>query len=300
MLTFTDQQNIAKEISGLSDASSVARFKRDINTGASLFMNKLGRPYNRMSRFANMVANQQFYQIPEDAMRPSKIRVKVGTIWYFVDQVSDEDKWTLLNQTNQTSTRPTHYFVKGFDEFGLYPTPSATTTDSIELVFEPEQVLLTQDDYTTGSLTVTIGSQTVTGTSTIFMPSMVNRYLEISDGTDGNWYRVSAYASPTSISIENYYQGLSGAVSNGGWRIGEVSKLPKVFQEAPVDYAMYRHFTRRGDIAKGGEKGIFKTMFDTACELAKDLYGNTTSNQVIYVNNLNKVYNPLTDTPLNF
>lgn len=259
-------------------------------------MSKLGRPYNRLSRFANQVASQQWYQMPEDALRLTKVRAKVGTIWYFVDHVSDEDKWTLLNQTNQTSTYPTHYFVKGFDEFGLYPTPSASSVATIELVFEPKHTLLTQDDYTTGSLTVTNGSQAITGTSTVFTSSMVGRYLQISDGTDGNWYKVSAYTSATSITIENYYQGISGTVANGSWRIGEVMKIPEEFQEAPVDYAMYRHFIRRGS----NKAPTFKTLFDGACESAEDLYGNTTSNQVINVNNLNKVYNPLTDTPLNF
>jgi hypothetical protein len=197
---------------------------------------------------------------------------------------------------NQTSLQgvPTHYFVRGFDEIGFYPIPSAAITDGIEIRFEPKHTLLTAADYTDGTLTVTNGSTTVTGSSTTFTSSMTGRYLQVTDGTDGIWYKVT-YVSATSLTLENYYQGLSG--SGRTYRIGQVMDLPEEYQEAPADYAMYRHFVSQGDLKTGAE---FKAMFDNAKERATSQYAQKTANNVIRAANKMRIWNPLTDTPQNF
>lgn len=295
MLTFQDLYQITQEVSGLTDATSTIKFKRDINTGGALFLSKLGRPYNRQSKFTNMVALQQYYQYPEDAIRLSKIKVLSGSQWYPCEEIADEQAWILMNSTSQTSSIPIYYFVKGFDEVGLYPIPSAAVTSGIELIYEPKSIILTQDDYTTGSLTVSNGSQIITGTSTVFTSAMVGRWLNVTDGTDGNWYKIQSFTNATTITLENYYQGISGSVANGSWRIGEAMKLPEEFQEAPSDYALYRHFLRKNSMQKATE---FKSLYDVACELAEDLYGSSTSNQIVYADRQFKTYNPLTDTPI--
>lgn len=276
MITFQDTYTICQEISGLSDVSTTTKFKRDINTGGAMFLARLGRPYNRTSKFSNMVAAQQYYQYPEDALRISKIKVNSGTRWYNLQEVGDENTWININLNQQTSQIPTHYFVKGFDEVGIYPTPSSAVTDGIELIYEPKHVLLTQDDYTAGSITANNANQTITGLGTTFTASMVGRYLEVTDGTDGNWYRILTYTSATSITLENFFQGLSGSTKT--YRIGEVMKLPEEYQESPADYAMYRHFLRRGEQAKASE---FKSLFEGALEMAKESYGKSSGNQII-------------------
>jgi hypothetical protein len=124
MLTYTDQQNLCKEISGLSDATSVLNFKRDIQAGTARFMAKLSRPVERQSRFTSSVASQQYYQLPEDAMRILHVVYLNGTNnWILLKEVGDETTWRRLNQYPQTSSTPSHFFVRGGDEFGLYPTP---------------------------------------------------------------------------------------------------------------------------------------------------------------------------------
>lgn len=295
MLTFTDQQNIAQEISGLTDATNVTKFKRDINTGGTLFMASLGRDYNEKRRTTDSVAAQQFYQYPEDAVRVHEVIYHSTTTFNPpLIQVADENTWAYMNQT-AIQGMPTHYFVRGFDEIGLYPTPSSSVTDGIEIRFEPKHVLLTDADYTTGTLTVTNGSTTITGSGTVFTANMAGRWLQVTDGTDGNWYRIASYSSATSLTLDNYYQGISG--SGRTYRIGQVMDLPEEYQEAPVDYAMYRHFVSKGDLKTGSE---FKAMFDNAKERATSQYAQKTSNNVIYANNRVRLYDPLRDTPQNF
>lgn len=293
LLTFQDQYQLAQEISGLSDATSTVKFKRDINTGGTLFLAEFDRPYNRMSKFTDMKANQQYYQLPEDAVRLSKIRVQSGTRWYDCTEIGNESAWTQMNVSQQTSSIPTYFFVKGFDEVGLFPIPSGTVTGGIELVYEPKNTLLSQDDFTSGTVTVTNASQTITHSAAGFINTMVGRWFQVTDGSDGNWYKISAYIDASNLTLENYYQGLSGNTKS--FRIGEVMKLPEEFLEAPVDYAMHRHNLRRGNMVEAAD---FKSLYDNAKDVAKDLYGSSTSNQVIYAERQFRTYNPLTDTPI--
>jgi hypothetical protein len=290
-ITYTDMQDIAQEIVGLTDATTLLRLKRDINIGASLFLSSLGREYNRKARFTDLVASQQFYQLPEDGHKLKEVIANTGGWFVPLEQVPDEHSWRMMNMMTTTG-QPSHYFIKGYDELGLYPIPSATVTDGIELVFSPKHVELTQDDYTTGTITVTNGSQTVTHSATGFTPTMAGMWLQTTDGTDGNWYRVSEVVSTSEITLENFYQGLSG--SGKTFRIGQVVDLPEEYAEAPVDYACYRHFLKRGTQDKAG---TFKTLFETAITSAKEQYGQTTDNQVINAQPEYRQYNPFAGDP---
>jgi hypothetical protein len=59
--------------------------------------------------------------------------------------------------------------------------------------------------YNTGTVDVTNGSATVTGTGTTFTSAMVDRYIRIAGAA--REYRISAYSSATSITIETTYTG---------------------------------------------------------------------------------------------
>lgn len=290
-VTFTDMQSIAKEIVGLTDATTLTKLKRDINIGASKFLAALGREYNRKSRFTNLEAGRQFYQLPEDGQKLKEVIVSTGGWSPPMEQIPDEHTWRQLNMMPVTG-QPTHFFIKGNDELGLFPIPGSTVTDGIELVFSPKHVELTQDDYTTGTLTVTDGNQTVTGSSVTFTEKLVNQWLQVTDGTDGNWYRVSNFVGSTELTLENYYQGISG--SSKTYRIGQVVDIPEEYLEAPADYACYRHYLRRGDRIKSD---TFKVLFQGAIEGAKSEYGNTTDSQVIMVEPEYRTYNPFRGDP---
>lgn len=278
-LTFFDQVAMAKEISGLQDSISVLKFKRDINSGGTLFMAELGREYNRKSRTTNSVANQQYYQLPEDGHRLKEIIYNTGSWTTPLEQIPDEFAWRMMNMAGIVGT-PTHYFIRGYDEVGLYPTPASAVTNGIELVFSPRHLELTEDDTTSTTssttMTVTNGSQTVTNSGTAMTAKMVGQWFEITDGTDSNWYRISAVPDSATLTLENYYQGVSGGSKT--FRIGQVMDLPEEFLDAPVDYAMMRHWTRRGDKLKARDS---KTMFEEALLMAKNNYGQMTDSQVI-------------------
>jgi hypothetical protein len=294
-LTFQDQYTIAQEISGLTDATTLIKFKRDINTGGTMFLTELGREYNRHSRTTNLVASQQYYELPEDAQKLKEIIVNTGGWYPPLEQIPDEFAWRQMNMFNITGV-PSHYFIRGNDEVGLYPTPSLSVTAGIELVFSPKHVQLTEADTTstTSSTTVTVtnGSTTLSSSGTIFTPTMVGQWLQTTDGTDERWYQIASYTNTSTMLLENYYQGPSG--SSKVFRIGQVMDLPEEYLEAPTDYAMYRHFLRRGSSKSRYSQGKaleFKGLFDEAVLAAKDEYGNTTDSQVINATPRYRVYN---------
>lgn len=297
MLTFTDQQNMAIAISNLSDVTSVTNFKRDINVGIARFLAKLGRPVDRQERYASSAAGQQYYQMPEDSIRASYIVFLTGTnIWRNLEEVGDEATWIAMNQVPQQSATPTHFFIKGYDEFGIYPTPSITATDNIRLVFEPDAFLLTTSDYTTGTINIAPLSNTITGNNTLFTNTMANGsyVLQVTDGTDGSFYKISSYTNATTLTIENYYQGLTNATAS--YRIGQVSRIPHPYQEAPVDYAMFRHFLEKGE----QDNAIFyQNLWETSLKDAEGVYGMSTSNQIVKASGTTKTFNPLTDITMN-
>ncbi len=285
-LTYSDMQDIVQEVVGLTDAATLTKLKRDMNVGASYFLAALGREYNRKARFTDLVANQQYYQLPEDGHKLKEVVASSGGWDVPLEQIPDEHAWRLLNMTSVTG-QPTHYFIKGYDELGLHPIPSATITDGLELAFSPKHVELTQDDFDLLTVTVTNNSQNITHAGTGFTSKMVGQWFQTTDGTDGNWYRVSEFTSTSVLKLENYYQGTSGAGKT--FRIGQVADLPEEFAEGPCDYACFRHFMKRGDAAKAN---TFKTLFDTALAMAKENYGETTDNQVIYASPQYQTYNP--------
>jgi hypothetical protein len=278
-ITWTDSQAIIQEITGVLDAASMVTFKRDMNIGANLFLTALNREFNRKSRFTNLIEAQQYYQLPEDAHKLKEIIVQWSNSYKVpLQQVADEHQWRQLN-TFSLSGQPTHYFIKGYDEVGLYPIPSSSVTAGIEIVFSPRHKELTQDDYTTGTITGTNGNQTITGVDTVWTNKLVGQWLQVTDDTDGNWYRISTVNSATSITIENYYQGTSGGTKP--YRIGQVFDLPEEFAEGPIDYAAFRYFLKRG-IKE--ELSTFKILFENSLKSAQEEYSTTTESQVINAN----------------
>jgi len=85
---------------------------------------------------------------------------------------------------------------------------------------------LTVADYTTGTVTVTQNSATITGSGTTFTANMVGRWFQVTTNTlDSYWYRISAYTSATVITLESVYEGASG--SGLSYKIGESMETPE-------------------------------------------------------------------------
>jgi hypothetical protein len=272
MLTFMDQTQMCQQIANDFSAANLILFKRDINEGGAMFLNRLGRKFNKEYLTANIVLNQQYYQMSSSTLRVSEIKVLNGTNYYTPNLITSEEEWNDLNAITVSGAIPTDYYIRGFNEIGLFPVPSANVTNGLVVSHEPQHVDLTQDDYTTGTLTVSNGAVAITHSATGFTPQMVGRWLQVTDGTDGKWYKIGAYVSTSVLNLENYYEGISG--SGRTFRIGEIMKIPNAYQDAPVFFALERWFMTQNDQRTAP---IFGQRFDARVKSAKETYARSTS-----------------------
>lgn len=272
MITFEDQYKMAQQITGDTSPEGLIIFKRDINEGGSMFLNRLGRKFNKEYIRADLEAGKQYYQLPMGALRISSVRALHGTFWHTPRLIASEDEWNARNTITYRSNYPIYYYIRGFKEVGLYPIPMANTADGLEISYEPQHVELTQADYTAGTVTVSNGAVAVTHSASGFTPQMVGRWLQVTDGTDGKWYRIASYASTSQLSLENYYEGISG--SGRSFRIGECMKIPEAYQDAPVYYAVDRFYLTQNDQDSATR---FSQRFDLKLRSAKETYGKSTS-----------------------
>lgn len=277
MATWTQSQAKFQRISADTTAEALTQAKDDMNIGAAKFNSALDRYFTRKAKSTDTVANQQFYQTPPDCIR---VRGVTNTLSngrkYPVRQIRSEYEWRAINTIQQTGNWATYYFVRGADEIGLWPIPSQAVTNGLEIYYEPRDHQLTQDDYSTGTVTVTNGLTTVTGSGTTFTNTMVGRTFQTTDGSDGYTYKVTSYSSGTVLTLEEPYIGLSGGSKT--FLIGESFIFPDEYHDAPVDFALGRYF----EVRNNPDRATYhNSKFQLAVADAKAKYASSSASQVI-------------------
>lgn len=275
MLSFQNLYEEAAEQVQDSDTTTLTLLKRAINQGAKKFGAVLAREWRTSTATFGLVADQQYYQMPEDAIRLRWLTVTIGGIAYPLTEVPDEDAWRALNVTTTTSTVPELFYVRGADEFGIFPTPSATVATAGSISYERRMRDMVAADYSTGTISLTTDSATVTGSGTTFTAAMVDRWLHVTTDTgDGIWYKVATFNSSTSLTLENTYGGVTGA--GLAYAIGEAPDIPEEFHEALIDYACYRYYRRRKDTGLARD---MKASFEESLIECQANYSSKTGSQ---------------------
>lgn len=275
MLTFQDiYEEVQEQVQDTSTASAVL-IKRAINQGAKKFQNMLNREWRTTRRTFSLVANQQYYQLPEDCIRVKSLRVDVGDTTYNPTEIVDEDTWNDLNMTVDSSSTPDYFFIEGNDLLGIYPIPASAISDGATLKYERTMRDMAQDDYEEGTVDVTNGSTALVGSGTTFTEKMVGRTLFITDGTaDGMGYKVAAFVDSTHLTLENKYGGTTG--SSKTYKIAEVPDIPEEYHESLIDYGCFRYYLRRKN--RGLAKD-FASVFSQALESCQANYSSKTTSQ---------------------
>lgn len=280
MLTF---QNIYEEVQEQTQddsATTLAVIKRAINQGMEKFGAVLNREWRTTEKTFSIVADQQFYQVPEDCTRVKTVVITIGDVSYQLEEIADEQTWNDLNmyRESETSDIPTHFYAKGSDQFGIYPIPSSSVSNAGLLSYEPRMRKMTAADYTTGSIAVTNGSAAVVGTGTTLTAQMVGRTLFVADGGDqeGIGYKIASFTDTTHVTLENTYAGLTG--SGKSYVIGEVPDIPSEYHESLIDYGCYRVYLRRRDFRFARD---MKRAFENDVEACKENYGSMTASQYV-------------------
>lgn len=272
---YTDTQSTVKD----TDTTSLALIKRWINIGAKRFSAVLNREWRNSQKTFSLVADQQYYQMPEDCIKVKNVLVTISSIDYPLIEIEDENEWNMINRYNatETSSVPTHFYIKGNDEFGIYPVPSASVSSGGLLSYERRMRDMSQDDYDAGTIAVTINSAAVVGSDTTFTALMVGRSLKIADASgDGMWYKIASFTDTTHITLENTY---SGSTASGlSYAIGEIPDIPEEYHESLIDYACYRYYMRNKDKNLYSD---FKSLYEGALKECKERYGSKSTSSYL-------------------
>lgn len=278
MITFQTLYKRVIDITGVQSTSTndVANIKADINQGLRLFKNAARRYWTRKEISANLVSTQQYYQLPADMVRVTEVRVNSSGLNFPVNQVDSEAMWNRINIIPaMTINLPMYYFIKGNNEIGLWPIPSANVSAGLVVSYEPRLIDMSVDDVIAGTVTVTNGSTTITNSGSNFTNAMIGRWFQVNDGTDGNWYQIGGYTSATVLTLANYYIGLSE--SGGTYVIGQAPDIPEDYQMGLVYYAAYNFFLKRKDEATAVN---YKALYEDLLTQYREVYAAKTTGQI--------------------
>lgn len=177
-------------------------------------------------------ANTQIYPFPPGLVTIEGGYITVGSVNFPLRPINSRLNNELLNAiTIQASAMPQFYFVEQ-DSFQIWPTPQAVYTGKIYYHFRDRNLSI--NDYTTGTVTATLNSQTISISGGTFTPAMVGRWFTITDPTvsgQGYWYRISSYTDSTHVKLGandgTAVTWANATASTTSYRIGESPELPE-------------------------------------------------------------------------
>lgn len=284
MLTFTQRKEQAAKLCGINyQEPEMAIIVSNLNSADKLFENAARRGWTRKEKIASITANKQYYQIASDMHRVSSVRCKTdtnGEIIVPLVEVQSEYEWNKLNAYPFKASYPTHYFIRGNDEIGIYPCPSESITDGLIVSYEPRIRDMGIDDFTFTADVVQNGVDITNPSNTLvggFKPYMTeNFWIKANDAEDGNWYKVQKVIDTTHMKIDNNYLGPSG---NGvSFTMGQVPPYPEEYHEAAIYYAAFKFFAMRKDT---DSSAMYRTLFEDALDQYRETYGSKTTGGVI-------------------
>ena len=120
------------------------------------------------------VANQQYYHYPPDINDIESVSITIGAVTYTLQVVDSQANWNKYNAVNFTGTSIPQFFFPRRDDFGVWPIPTDAYTMTMDYTYRLRDLI--NDDYSTGTVSTTQDSQTITGSGTTFTSSMVRRF----------------------------------------------------------------------------------------------------------------------------
>lgn len=217
------------------------------------------------------------YQVPFNNKQVINTTVLIGSVLWQPTEVPTRKAYDALNVIPFQNDFPQYYYIF-HNQLLLWPTP-ASSSNTITINYKRRIKDLSVADYTTGTVSVTTATTTVTGSGTSWTSNMADRWINIpitaSNTTSGDneWYQIASVASATSLTLYNAYQGQT--VTGGTHTIGEISILPEDFQDLPLYRALYVYHNA---ISKDEDKAkYFKALYDEGYARLDAEFGSKTA-----------------------
>lgn len=228
------------------------------------------------------IGGVQFYPLPPNYSKLKDITITVGVLRWTMTEVRTREEWDNLNVFPYYASIPSKFFIyPGGDrggQIGIWPIPS-NTGNIITFNYKYRVPDLSIADYATGTVAVTNGSTSITGSGTAWTPTtntqLEGRWIQISESKGDNlWYQVRSVNSTTSITLYQPYQGIT--VSGGSYTLGQMPLIAEDFQDMLVWKALQYYYTSIVDNPKKVEE--YKDVYDRKLQLLAEYSGSNTIN----------------------
>ncbi len=291
MKSYTTLRNLAGSLSQNTSTTNLTLFDQLLNDAHRYLLEKYY--FNETSTTISTVAQQQFYNLPFDFSKNKTDTITTGNLKWTPTEVLTRADWDRLNVFPYYADFPSNYFIWN-NQLGFWPIPS-TSSNTITYNYKRRPTSLSLADYTTGTVTATSASPTITGAGTGFvanyLPSAgsvlaLNLWIRITPPSgDGNWYKISSLDSATQITLVNNYSG--GTTAGASFTIGQMPLLLEDFHDLIVYRALKTYFSSIVD--NPNKKKEFTDMYNEGIERMDEYAGSKTVsvNLRTYINQRN-------------
>ena len=262
MLSYTALRNLYGQLTNNPSSSNLALGDTFINQAYRQIC--AVRPWYWLegTNTATTVASQQAYNLPYDYDKLIDVYITVGSYKYVPTEVVSQMDWDRLNEQATYSSNYPVYFHIFNNQMLFWPTPS-TSSLTITYNYRKNVVDLSIADYTTGTVS-SVGTTTITGSGTAWNASMIGKYFQITPTAtaatngDGFWYKVTAVASSTSLTLDKAYAGSN--VTGAAFTIGQMPAIVEAFHDTPVYKSVEIYYSTIEPEPTRAD--LFKRMYD--------------------------------------
>lgn len=247
MKSYTTIRNLAGSLSQNTTTANLALFDQLINDAQRYLLEKYF--FNETSTTIVTIAQQQFYNLPYDYSKLKTFTITQGQLKWTPTEILSREDWDKLNVFPYYSDIPNNYFIYN-NQLGIWPIPS-TSANTITYNYKRRVTDLTIADYSTGTVTATNASTTITGSGTGFLANYLpvagsvlplNLWIKITPPSgDGNWYQISSITSATVLTLANTYAG--GTTSGASFVIGQMPLLLEDYHDLLVYRPLMIYFS---------------------------------------------------------
>jgi hypothetical protein len=171
-----------------------------------------------------------------------------------------------------------HFIWNHNTQFGVWPTP-ASSGNTYTVNYQARNIDLSQPDYTTGTVTATNASPTLTFAGSTLVGNMANRWIQISaPAGDNQWYQILSVntGANTAVLYGNY---TGTTVSGASFVIGEMAVLPEDYQDLPLYRALEIYFT--SIVSNATKAKLYQGLYERGYEQLNGDYGSKTTGVVL-------------------
>ena len=260
-----------------NSSANIVQGTRLINDAIRILVNKFY--FNESSFTTPSVSGQQFYNLPPQCRKIINVTGTIGSVVWITKNCPDRNYWDFLNTIQFKQDFPMFHFIWNHNtQFGVWPTP-ASSGNTYTVNYQARNIDLSQADYTTGTVTATNASSTLTFAGSVLVGNMANRWIQISaPAGDNQWYQILSVntGANTAVLYGNY---TGTTVSGASFVIGEMAVLPEDYQDLPLYRALEIYFT--SIVPNATNAKLYQGLYERGYEQLNGDYGSKTTGVVL-------------------